>query len=110
VKATEIIGYEIAVIVKRSKWGYTAQCPGVGGVYAEGKTKAEAVVNACRAAIAIMEARRITGSLLTEDSEYLKVITRPTKSIEEIQPSWKPPIESCSFLLPTRHDPVLAPA
>ncbi|MBS4015570.1 MAG: hypothetical protein KGZ86_03945 [Candidatus Latescibacteria bacterium] len=99
-KNTDIIGYEIAILTKKVKTGYIAKCPGVGGVYEEGKNEKEAFKNACNAAIAIMEARLKYGSILTEDSEYLKVIRRPSKSILHIPPRWQPPIKECTFILP----------
>ncbi len=96
----EIIGYEIAVLSKRVKTGYIALCPGVGGVYEEGKNRAEAIKNACNAARAIMEARLKSGTILTEDSQYLKVIRRPTKSIIHVSSPWQAPIQECTFILP----------
>lgn len=98
----EIIGYKIAVLSKRVKSGYIAICPGVGGVYEEGKDKTEAIKNACNAAGAIMEARFKSGSILTEDSQYFKVIRRPIKSILQVTSPWRPPIQSCTYLLPNQ--------
>jgi predicted RNase H-like HicB family nuclease len=97
---SEIIGYKIAVLSKRVKTGYIAICPGVGGIYEEGKDKAEAIKNACIAVRAIMEARFKSGSILTKNSQYFKVIRRPSKSILHVSPPWQPPIQECTLILP----------
>jgi predicted RNase H-like HicB family nuclease len=97
---TEIIGYEIAILTKKVKTGYIAKCPGIGGVYEEGKDEGEAIKNACNAALAIIEARLKHGTILTEDSQYLKVIRRPTKCTLHITSPWQPPIQACTYILP----------
>ncbi len=72
-----IYGYYFAVVVEKRESGYVAYAPGVGGVYEEGRTEREAIVNAYEAADAILSARWERGNLLTEDNPYLKVLREP---------------------------------
>jgi len=82
----KIYGYYFTIIVEKTKEGYVAYAPGVGGVYEEGQTFKEAEANAYEAACAILEARLERGDPLTEENEYLKIITEPPdrESIDEI--------------------------
>ena len=79
-KQNDIIGYEFLVLVKKGEACFIATAPGVGGVYEEGDTAAEAVKNAAEAACALFESRQKMGDLMTEDNQYLKVIRRPQRS------------------------------
>lgn len=72
---TRIYGYYFAVLSKKTKYGYVAYAPGVGGVYEEGKTEEEARKNAYESACAIIEVRLQHNNAITEDNEYLKVLT-----------------------------------
>jgi predicted RNase H-like HicB family nuclease len=78
----EIIGYQVKVVIRKAGDIYTAKCPGIGGVYEEAKTKEEVLRLARESVEAIIEARIITRTLITEDNPYLKVLWRPTRSIE----------------------------
>jgi predicted RNase H-like HicB family nuclease len=46
------------IIIEKGEQGYIAFAPEIGGVYEEGKTKAEAELNAYEAACAILETRQ----------------------------------------------------
>ena len=72
-----IYGYYFAVIPEKTDFGYVAYAPGIGGVYEEGETKKEAIMNAYESACAIIEVRLQHDNPITEDNEYLKVLTAP---------------------------------
>lgn len=72
-----IYGYYFAIRIEETESGYTAYAPGIGGVYEEGKTKEEAKRNAYESACAIIEIRLENKNPITEDNEYLKVLTAP---------------------------------
>lgn len=71
----KIYGYLFTIVSEKSGWGYVAYAPGVGGVYEEGVTEKQAVSNAYEAACAILETRLERNDPITEDSQYLKVLT-----------------------------------
>ena len=48
----------INIIIEKGESGYVAYAPEVGGVYEEGKTKAEAELNAYESACAIIATRQ----------------------------------------------------
>ena len=72
-----IYGYYFAVMVEEGEVGYVAYAPGVGGVYEEGKTEKEAKMNAYESACALIEVRLQNENPITEDNEYLRVLTAP---------------------------------
>ena len=74
---SRIYGYYFAVMPEKTQFGYVAYAPGIGGVYEEGKTKKEAIMNAYESACAIIEVRLQHNNPITEDNEYLKVLTAP---------------------------------
>ena len=83
----KIYGYYFAILIEEGEDGYVAYAPGVGGVYEEGRTPEEAEANAYEAACAILEARLERGDPITEENEYLKIITEPPdrEQIDKIQ-------------------------
>ncbi len=72
-----IVGYVFAVVVEKDEGGYSATCPGVGGVFEEADTEGEVVRLAIEAAMSIFISREKTGSILTEDGPYLMVLRQP---------------------------------
>jgi len=82
VKGTGIIGYQVEVIIRKAGDIYTAKCPGIGGVYEEAETREEVFKLAAESIEAIVRAMIIKKALITEDNPYLKVLRRPTHSIE----------------------------
>jgi predicted RNase H-like HicB family nuclease len=70
-----IYGYYFAIKFEKTNDGYIAYAPGVGGIYEEGENKDEAIENAYESACAIIEIRVKTDNPITEDSEFLKVLT-----------------------------------
>ena len=84
-----IYGYMFKVMSHEAENSWVAYCPGVGGVYEEGKTEEEATGNAYSAACAILESRAQNGDLITEDSDCLKVFWQPLNAAEiaSLQPN-----------------------
>lgn len=72
-----IYGYYFAVRIEKRPLGYVAYAPGIGGVYEEGKTEEEARRNAYESACALVEVRLQHENPITEDNEYLRVLTAP---------------------------------
>jgi hypothetical protein len=82
----EIVGYEIAVIVRKVGDMWTAKCPGIGGIYEEAKTKEKLFELVGESIEAIMQARMITQTMITEDNPFLRVVRRPRRNIECVIP------------------------
>ena len=73
----KIYGYYFVVVAEKGEKGWVAYAPGVGGVYEEGATRAEAIANAYEAACAILDIRCERNDSITEENEYLKILTAP---------------------------------
>lgn len=71
-----IYGYLFRIIPQKAENSWIAYCPGVGGVYEEGRTEKEAIENAYSAACAILGARAQKHDWLLEDSADLKILRR----------------------------------
>jgi predicted RNase H-like HicB family nuclease len=87
-----IYGYYFAILIEKGEFGYKAYAPGVGGVYEEGKTTAEAEANGYAAACAILETRSKCNDPIVKNNKYLKIITAPPTSesidkFKQIMPS-----------------------
>lgn len=74
---TKIYGYKFAVVVKKSEYGFSASCPGIGGIYVESDTEKEAVENALLSAQSILQSRENLRVEIEEDNEYLEVVKEP---------------------------------
>lgn len=83
-QGTPIYGYLFKIVVRKGEVSYVAYCPGVGGVYEEGKTRDEAINNAYKAACAILDARARNGHWLVQESDTLKILRR-APSLEAVQ-------------------------
>jgi predicted RNase H-like HicB family nuclease len=68
--------YYFAVKVAKGEGCFTATCPGVGGVYEEADSEEEVFDLAIESVMAIFEARKKTGSILTEEGPHLKILHR----------------------------------
>jgi len=77
---TDIIGYDVAVFVRKGEDGFYSLCPGVGGVYEEGNTEQKAYDKACKAAVEVLRVRHRIGADIVEDNDYLTVRRRPAVS------------------------------
>lgn len=99
-KAAGIMGYLVKVIIRKAGDIYTAKCPGIGGVYEEAKTREEVLQLAVESIEAIIEARMITQTLITEDNPYLKVLRRPVRNIELAEIPQKPSQPSLCLMIP----------
>jgi predicted RNase H-like HicB family nuclease len=85
-KTTDIIGYCFAIKIKKGEeWGFIATCPGVGGIYEEAETQEDVIRLAVESACTIFEVRRKTGSILTEDGPFLRVLRRPSKAVRPVE-------------------------
>ena len=72
-----IFGYYFLIKSRKAESGFVAFVPGIGGVYEEGDTEEDARINAYEAACAIIEMRLANNSSITEDNQYLRVLTAP---------------------------------
>jgi predicted RNase H-like HicB family nuclease len=72
-----IYGYVFKVVSHKAENTWVAYCPGVGGIYEEGKTQDEAIGNAYSAACAIFDARSARGDWLLSESENLRFLRQP---------------------------------
>jgi len=79
--SSPIYGYLFKIIVQEAEVSYVAYCPGVGGVYEEGKTREEAAENAYRAACAILDARARNGHWLVQETNDLKILRKLPNSV-----------------------------
>jgi len=73
----KIYGYLFRIIPEKGEWGYIAYAPGVGGVYEEGETEKQAVINAYEAACAILDTRLEENDPITKSNPHLIVLTAP---------------------------------
>ena len=81
-KSKGIYGYLFKITVEKGQKRYMATCPGIGGVYEEGKTAEEAVENAYEAACLILETRAQRNDLIVDTNEHLKILRKPPRAID----------------------------